>query len=63
MPQVNITVKGNSDMELITRKTAIEAVNALSTDELKRVQKLIKSPKAKKYLSSDIQFAVLNQFL
>lgn len=63
MQQTNIIVKANSDMELLTRKTAIEAVNALSTDELKRVQKLIKSPKAKKYLSSDVQFAVLSKFL
>lgn len=63
MPQSNILVSAGSDMELATRKNALEAVNSLSTDQLKRVLKLIKSPKALKYLSSDLQFAILSKFL
>ena len=63
MPQSNLVVTAASEMELVTRKNALEAVNSLSTDQLKRVLKLIKSEKAKKYLSSDIQFAILSKFL
>lgn len=63
MPQSNITVNAASEMELATRKNALQAVNDLSTDQLKRVLKLVKSPKAIKYLSSDIQFAILSKFL
>jgi hypothetical protein len=63
MPQANLQVSAASDMELVTRKNALEAVNALSTDQLKRVLKLVKSPKALKYLSSDVQFAILSKFL
>ena len=63
MPQSNLVVTAASEMELVTRKNALEAVNSLSTDQLKRVLKLIKSPKALKYLSSDIQFAILSKFL
>jgi hypothetical protein len=63
MPQANLQVSAASDMELVTRKNALEAVNALSTDQLKRVLKLVKSPKALKYLSSDMQFAILSKFL
>ena len=63
MPQSNFIVNAASEMELVTRKNALQAVNELSTDQLKRVLKLIKSPKALKYLSSDIQFAILSKFL
>lgn len=63
MPQSNITVSAASDMELTTRNNALQAVNSLTTDQLKRVLKLVKSPKALKYLSSDIQFAILSKFL
>lgn len=63
MPQSNIIVNATSEMELATRKNALQAVNELSTDQLKRVLKLVKSPKAIKYLSSDIQFAILSKFL
>lgn len=63
MPQCNITVSAASDMELTTRTNALQAVNSLTTDQLKRVLKLVKSPKALKYLSSDIQFAILSKFL
>jgi hypothetical protein len=63
MPQSNIIVSAASDMELVTRKNALDAVNSLSTDQLKRILKLVKSPKALKYLSSDIQFAILSKFL
>lgn len=63
MPQSNLIVNAASDMELATRKNALQAVNDLSTDQLKRVLKLVKSPKALKYLSSDIQFAILSKFL
>lgn len=63
MVQSNLIVKANSDMELLTRKNAIESINALSTDQLKRVLKLIKSPKAKEYLSSDLKFSILQKFL
>lgn len=63
MPQSNITVSAASDMELTTRTNALQAVNSLTTDQLKRVLKLVKSPKALKYLSSDIQFAILSKFL
>jgi len=61
--QSNLIVNASSDMELATRKNALQAVNALSTDQLKRVLKLVKSPKVLKYLSSDIQFAILSKFL
>jgi hypothetical protein len=63
MPQFNILVSAASDMELATRKNALQALNELSTDQLKRTLKLVKSPKALKYLSNDIQFAILNKFL
>lgn len=63
MPQSNITVSAASDMELTTRTNALQAVNSLTTDQLKRVLKLVKSQKALKYLSSDIQFAILSKFL
>ena len=63
MPQSNITVTGGSEMELMTRKTALEKINELSTDQLQRVMKLTKSSKAIGYLSSDIKFALLQKFL
>ncbi|SDZ90881.1 hypothetical protein SAMN05443667_101252 [Flavobacterium gillisiae] len=63
MAQSNITLSAGSDMELLTRKNAIDALNALTTDQLKRVLKLIKSPKAIAYLSSDIKFKTLQTFL
>lgn len=63
MPKTQITVEANSDMELLTRKNALEAINALPTDQLKRVLKLIKSPAAIGYLSSDLKFALLQKFI
>ncbi|AOZ99597.1 hypothetical protein [Flavobacterium commune] len=63
MPQTNITVTAKTEIELLTRKNAVEKVNELTTDQLKRVLKLIESPKAKEYLSSDLKFAVLQKFL
>lgn len=63
MAQTSITVTGSSEIDLLSRKKTIEKVNSLSTDQLKRVLKLIESPKAIKYLSNDIQFAILNKFL
>lgn len=63
MPRVDIQITANSDMELLARKQAIEAVNALTTDQLKRVLKMVKSPKALAYLSSDIKFALLQKFI
>lgn len=63
MPRTEITVNASTDMELVTRKTALDAVNALSTDQLKRVLKMVKSPKALAYLSSDIKFALLQKFI
>lgn len=63
MRKSEISVVASSDMELLTRKNALDAVNALSTDQLKRVLKMIKSPKAIGYLSSDIKFALLQKFI
>jgi hypothetical protein len=63
MPQANITVNASSDMELLTRKNAVEKVNQLPTDQLKRLLKLVESPKAIGYLSSDLKFAMLQKFL
>lgn len=63
MPKSEITVVASSDMELLTRKNALDAVNALPTDQLKRVLKMIKSPKALAYLSSDVKFALLQKFI
>lgn len=63
MPKTEITVSAGSEMEMLTRKKAVEEVNKLTTDQLQRVSKLIKSPKAIAYLSSDIKFAMLQQFL
>lgn len=63
MPQSNVIVEANSDMELLTRKNAVEKVNQLPTDQLKRILKLVESPKAISYLSSDIKFAILQKFL
>lgn len=63
MPRTEITVNASTDMELVTRKTALDAVNALSTDQLKRVLKMVKSQKALGYLSSDIKFALLQKFI
>ena len=63
MPRVDIQITANSDMELLARKQAIDAINALTTDQLKRVLKMVKSPKALAYLSSDIKFALLQKFI
>jgi hypothetical protein len=63
MAQCNIIVKGISEMELMTRKTALEKINELPTDQLQRVMKLTKSPKALAYLSSDLKFTLLQKFL
>lgn len=63
MPRIDIPVTASSDMELLARKQAIDAVNALSTDQLKRVLKMVKSPKALAYLSSDVKFALLQKFI
>lgn len=63
MLQTEIKINAATDLDLTIRKSALEAVNALSTDQLKRVQKLVKSDKAKAYLSSDVKFAILNKFL
>lgn len=63
MPTCEIKVTAPTEMELLTRKTALQAVNELTTDQLKRVTKLVKSPKALGYLSSDLKFAILNKFL
>lgn len=63
MPSQTITVTAASEMELLTRKNALEEVNKLPTDQLKRLLKLTKSPKAKEYLSSDLKFAILQKFL
>ena len=63
MAQCNLVVKGSSEMELMTRKTALEKINELPTDQLQRVMKLTKSSKALAYLSSDIKFAILQKFL
>lgn len=63
MAQTNIIVQAKSEMELLTRKNAVEKVNQLPTDQLKRILKLVESPKAIGYLSSDIKFAMLQKFL
>ena len=63
MPQVNVTVSANSEIELLNRKKTIDKVNELSTDQLKRLLHLVESPKAKDYLSSDLKFAFLKKFL
>lgn len=63
MPKSSIIVDGISEMDLATRQNAIEEVNKLPTDQLRRVLKLVKSEKAKTYLSSDLKFAILQKFL
>lgn len=63
MPNVSLTVIANSELELLTRKTALESINNLPTDQLKRLVKLAKSPKAAAYLSSDLKFAILQKFI
>lgn len=63
MPKIDIPVSASTDMELLTRKTAVEKINKLPTDQLKRLLKLVESPKAIGYLSSDIKFAMLQKFL
>jgi len=63
MASQTITVTAASEMELLTRKNALEEVNKLPTDQLKRLLKLTKSPKAKEYLSSDLKFGILQKFL
>lgn len=63
MVNQTITVTAASEMELLTRKNALEEVNKFPTDQLKRLLKLTKSPKAKEYLSSDLKFAILQKFL
>lgn len=63
MPQVNITVSANSEIELLTRQKTVEKINEMPTDKLKRLLKLIESDKAQRYLSNDIQFAILQKFL
>ncbi|MBC7748122.1 MAG: hypothetical protein H7Z76_06025 [Methylotenera sp.] len=63
MPSSQIVINANSETDLLVRKDAINAINAMPTDQLKRLSKLVKSPKAKNYLSSDLQFAILSQFL
>ena len=63
MPETNVIIKASTEMELLTRKNAVEKVNNLPTDQLKRILKLVESPKAISYLSSDVKFAILQKFL
>lgn len=63
MAERNITVKGSSDMDVLTRIAAVEEILALPTDQLKRLRELAKIPKAKGYLESEIKFQTLKVLL
>lgn len=63
MPQCNIIVNGSSELDLLTRQKAIEKINSLPTDQLKRLTELSEIPKAKGYLESAIKFAGLKTLL
>lgn len=59
----NIEVSASSDIELLTKISAINEVLKLSTKQLKNLAILAKSDKAKEKLADDIQFAFLRKFL
>ena len=61
MASINITGKNNIDE--IKRVKCIEKLTKLSTEELERLTSLSDSPKARNYLSSPVQFAILKKFL
>lgn len=63
MAEKTITVKGSSDMDVLTRIAAVEEMLELPTDELKRLRELAKIPKAKGYLESAIKFQMLKGLL
>lgn len=63
MKQASITVNGSSDLDLMTRQNAIEEINKLPTDQLKRLTELSKIPKAKSYLESALKFTALKAML
>lgn len=58
---VNIT--GNSQIDELKRKQAVEKVLELTTDELVRLASLKDNAKARTYLSSSSKFAILKTFL
>ncbi len=63
MPSKAITIEANSDMELLTKITALQEIAKLPADQLKRLAKLSKSEKARKHLASDAKLAVAMSFL
>lgn len=63
MPEKNITITGNSDLDLITRERAINEILNLPTDQLNRLLELSKIPKAKSYLESNVKFQGLKILL
>ena len=63
MPDKTIKVSGSSDMDLLTRMAAMEKINKLPTDQLKRLNQLSEIPKAKGYLESALKFEGLKILL
>jgi len=63
LKKVDITIKANSEIELLNLERVVKSIENLSPDQLKRLGELLKSPKALDYLSSDIKFRTLKAFL
>ena len=63
MASKTVTINANSEFELASKEKVVNKLNSLTADQVKRLGKLIDSPKAMGYLSSDLKFASLQAFL
>lgn len=63
MASKTVTINANSEFELASKEKVVNKLNSLTADQVKRLGKLIDSPKAMAYLSSDLKFASLQAFL
>ena len=60
---LTLSVPSSSPMEDAAKQEICKAVGAMSYTELKNLQQLVKSPKAKSYLANDKKFAKLKIFI
>lgn len=63
MKETTIVIKGKSDIDLLKRKKAMEAIRNLSTVELENLALLASSENARQYLSDPNKFAALKSFI
>ncbi|WP_291866655.1 hypothetical protein [Maribacter sp.] len=63
MPQQTVTVKETSPMVDFKRKNCMETINTLTDTELKNLETLLKSAKARGYLGNNLKFMKLKIFI